>query len=103
MTKPWQQFDADGVAAVGGYLGVYELGSASGEVTCIGYAGARSQFGLHGELEAKLGTAASFRYEITMSYLTRYHELLMVHLHDHGRLPAGNDDDVDRLGRLSPA
>ena len=54
----------------------------------IGFAGGRSVFGLRGELARGCSKAerdgASFRYEITTAYLSRYRELLMVHVADHG-------------------
>src|SRR5438874_2532414 len=103
LTKPWQPLTSENVAAVGGVMGVYQLADHDGDVVRIGYAGGRSLFGLAGELESFIGTGpAFFRVEVTTAYVTRYTELLMVHRHDHGRLPAGNDDDTRRLGRLRP-
>jgi hypothetical protein len=87
-------------------MGVYELASAGGEVVRIGFAGGRSVFGLRGELQSALSQtgdgAASFRCEITTAYLSRYRELLMVHVADHGSVPVGNADGDPRLGRMSP-
>lgn len=103
MTKPWVGLTAPNVARVGGYTGVYELADADGRVVRIGYAGGRSRLGLAGELASCVGLAASFRCEVTTAYRSRYLELLMVHLHDHGELPPGNDEDPERLGRLRPA
>jgi hypothetical protein len=103
MTKPWHALTADTATRVGGYMGVYELADDGGEVIRIGYAGGQSRLGLGGELNGHVGAAASFRYEVTTAYMSRYLELLMVHWHDHGRLPAGNDEDPSRLGRLHPA
>ncbi len=37
-----------------------------------------------------------------MQYLTRYQELLMLHIADHGALPEGNRQEKLTLGRLSP-
>ena len=73
----------------------------------IGYAGGRSLFGLRSklreELDQGLDDATQFRVEITMQYMTRYLELLMVHKADHGVLPRGNENaPPPRLGRLSP-
>ena len=102
LTSPWHDLTADSARSVGGYMGVYEL-SDGGETVFIGYAGGRSLFGLGGELATHVGQAERFRYEVTTSYLSRYSELLMVHVYDHGRLPARNNDDIGRLGRLSPA
>lgn len=107
LNTPWQELNTSTVAAVGGWLGVYELRSQEGETVRMGYAGGRSLFGLRGELEAQLeryGPGSTwFRYEVTSAYWSRYRELLMLHVHDHGSLPRDNDDDPSRLGRLSPA
>ena len=100
LEKPWRVLDPDALAQVRGQLGVYELGDADGEIVFIGYAGGRSRFGLRGELESQLGRAERFRFELNMSYLTRYRELLMAFEADHGRLPARNAGE--RLGRLQP-
>ena len=104
MQGSWRELAAGPVAALGAQLGVYQLADSQGEVTFIGYAGGRSRFGLRGELGAHLGRvgATGFRVEATSAYLSRYRELLMVHLADHGSLPAGNDEDPARIGRLSP-
>ena len=86
-------------------MGVFELANDKGEIIFIGYAGGRSLFGLRGELGKLLrhSKATQFRYEITTAYLTRYQELLMVFMADHGRLPADNEGrPLPRLGRLSP-
>lgn len=105
LRKEWHPLEAGAVAKVGGHMGVYQLSSPEGDVFFIGYAGGRSVFGLRGELEQKLVTngdrAAWFRCEVTTAYLSRYKELLMVHVADHGSLPAENDAD-ETLGRLSP-
>jgi hypothetical protein len=104
MLREWTPLDAAHVAAVGMQVGVYELAGDNGEVTLIGYAGGRSRRGLRGELEGHLaaGRASRFRLESTTAYLSRYHELLAVHVADHGRLPRHNTDDPAGLGRLSP-
>ena len=108
MTGPWLPLDEATVRRLGGHMGVYELAASNGEVVRIGFAGGRSVFGLRGELERALrengggGTATSFRFEITTSYLSRFRELLMVHAADHGAIPVGNTDTDLRLGKLSP-
>ena len=105
MEKPWRELTAANVAALAGELGVYQLADAEGGVVRIGYAGARTLFGLRSELEAALraGEATKFRTEVTSAYLSRYEELLMVHKADHGALPTGNAADARRrIGRLSP-
>ena len=49
------------------------------------------------------GDAARFRVEVNQQYTTRYLELLMLHVADHGSLPVVNAaDPPPRLGRLSP-
>lgn len=105
LSKPWCELTADKVARLGAELGVYQLADGAGRVIRIGYAGGRSLFGLRGELQAALaaGGATKFRTEVTASYLSRYEELLMVHVADFGSLPQGNAaETVRRLGRLSP-
>lgn len=106
MTSQWRELDDPTVASLGGHMGVYMLRSADGEVILIGFAGGKSPFGLRGELRAQLEKAQEatwFRCEVTTSYLSRYYELLMTHLYDHGTLPRDNQDDPQRLGRLHPA
>ena len=86
-------------------MGVFELANDDEEVVYVGYAGGRSLFGLRGELGHMLrhSKATLFRYEVNTAYLTRFQELLMVFVADHGRLPLENHaEDVPRLGRLSP-
>ncbi len=105
LDKPWQDLTAEAVGRLAGELGVYHLGDTEGRMLRIGYAGGRTLFGLRSELAAALarGEAARFRTEVTAQYLSRYEELLMVHVADHGRLPPGNAaDGRRRLGRLSP-
>jgi len=105
IEKPWAALTGDAVRAVPGQLGVYELGDAEGRVLRISYAGGRAPFGLRSELAARLAEAAGplwFRIEVNQQYLTRWQELLMVHLADHGDLPPEQPDPGVRLGRLSP-
>lgn len=105
LDKPWKDLTSETVSGLAGELGVYHLGDAAGRVVRIGYAGGRTLFGLRSELQAALATgeAARFRTEVTAQYLSRYEELLMVHVADHGQLPPGNAaDGRRRLGRLSP-
>lgn len=105
LEKEWIPFTGDQVSRVGGQLGVFELGNSGGAVVYIGVAGGRSLFGLRGEIASMLETSEAdvFRYEINTAYLTRYRELLMVHMADFGRLPIENrDQDATGLGRLSP-
>jgi hypothetical protein len=105
LTKPWLALNAAAVRALPGQLGVFELADGAGRVLLIGYAGGRSLFGLRSEIErarSQHGGATQFRYEITMQYLSRYEELLMLHLADHGALPPENRDERRSIGRLSP-
>jgi hypothetical protein len=108
LEKPWIELTAQAVKALPGQLGVYQLADAKGRVVSIGFAGGRSLFGLRSELERALrerpAGATQFRYEINQQYTTRYQELLMLHVADHGSLPEVNTADPPaRLGRLSPS
>lgn len=106
MSKEWIALRPESVQRLSGQLGVYQIQDPSGQVVCIGYAGGRSLFGLRGELERELtkrGAGHSFRCEITMQYMTRYKELLMVHKADHGELPTENRKAPPQLGRMHPA
>ena len=103
LTKPWSPASAAG--KLPGQMGVYQLGDEAGNVITIGYAGGRSTFGLRGEVETALQRhpdAVSYRVEVNSAYLSRYRELLLVHLADFGTLPPGNEA-LPGLGRLSPA
>lgn len=107
LEKEWQRFDADVVGQLAGHMGVYQLGRADGHVLHIGYAGGASPLGLRGELATHLaastGSATHFRFEITTAYLSRFRELVAVHVHDHGAapgLPAGVEPAG--LGRVQP-
>ena len=108
LTKPWvpirEVLEGTGPVRVHGEMGVYQLADEAGEVLFVGYAGGRSPFGLRGEIagqSAKVEGAVSVRFEVTTAYLTRYQELLMLHLADHATLPPHHPPI--RLGRLSPA
>jgi hypothetical protein len=108
MTKPWTPLTPEAVRRLTGQLGVFQLADATGSVVFIGVAGGRSLFGLRGELEKALAEppagATQFRVEINQQYTTRYQELLMAHVHDHGDVPAGNrGKPLPRLGRISPS
>jgi hypothetical protein len=107
MIKPWIALTPAGVKAVPGQLGVYQLADAAERIVYIGFAGARSLFGLRSELQRALewpaAGAVHFRYEVNQQYTTRHRELLMLHVADHGALPAMNQANPPiRLGRLSP-
>lgn len=107
MSKPWIDLTPDSVSRLPGQLGVYQLANAGNEVVYIGFAGGHALFGLRSELERALkerpGAAVRFRCEVNQQYMTRYQELLMLHVADHGNLPLANRADPPiRLGRLSP-
>jgi hypothetical protein len=106
LDKPWKALTEANVAALDAELGVYQLADGAGRVIRIGYAGARTLFGLRSALRTEIaagGGASQFRTEVTAGYLSRYEELLMVHVADFGALPEGNGADARRrLGRLSP-
>ncbi len=106
MKKAWQELTAANVAALGGELGIYQIADEKEHVLRIGFAGGRSLFGLRGELikalEEYRDHRTLFRVEINCQYISRYEELLMVHMADHGSLPAGNAFEGNRkIGRLS--
>ena len=108
MTKPWTPLEPEAVKKLSGQLGVYQLADTQGTVVFVGFAGGRSLFGLRGEVEKamaeRIGGATQFRVEVNQQYTTRYQELLMVHVHDHGEVPAGNKGKpLPSLGRLSPS
>ena len=104
LEKPWRSLDESEVDGLPGQLGVYEIANDREETVLIGYAGGHSQFGLRSELQECLARsedrARLFRTEVTMQYLTRYQELLMIFLADHGRLPVENTERPSELGRL---
>ena len=105
LDKPWRDLTVENVARLDGELGVYQLADGEGRVVRIGFAGARTLFGLRSELRAALdaGEGARFRVEVTSAYLSRFEELLMVHKADFGALPAGNGAEARRrMGRLTP-
>lgn len=107
MTKAWVALTPENVKKLPGQLGVFQLADASSNVVFIGFAGGRSLFGVRSEVAKGLAEppsgATQFRVEINQQYTTRYQELLMLHVHDHGGVPAGNvGKPLPRLGRLSP-
>ena len=102
IVKPWLPLDADELARLGAQLGVYELADRDQKIVYIGVADARSRFGLRGELEQYLGTAAFFRCEVNTAYATRHRELLMHYFALNQCYPERNSEAETRsLGRLS--
>ncbi|MBT4042874.1 MAG: hypothetical protein HOK21_13310 [Rhodospirillaceae bacterium] len=107
LDKSWIPLNDENVAKLAAHLGVYQLANDDGEILYIGMAGARSLFGLKGELKTALeeppAGVTQFRIEVNMSYRTRRLELLQTYMHDHGELPAANTDiDANSIGRLRP-
>ena len=103
LTKPWLT-KAEALSRLHGNLGVFQLADANKKLLYIGFAGGKSAFGLKGEVEAALllhASAVFVRYEVTTMYHTRYRELLMAQIADHGSLPAKETGVT--LGRISPA
>ncbi len=102
LHKPWRPLAA--AKDLPGQLGVFALADADGRVLYLGYAGGRSRFGLRGavtDAADQVAGASQFRVEITTAYLTRYRELLMAHVADHGELPEQNGP-APGLGSLGP-
>jgi hypothetical protein len=106
MNKAWIPLTLENVKLLRGQMGVYQIQDPSGQVIFIGYAGGRSLFGLRGELGRELASrdsGHSFRCEVSMQYMTRYKELLMVYTAQYGELPVDNRRLRPlRLGRMSP-
>ena len=104
LDKPWLELTPENVRRLPGQLGVYEVASPDGATEHIGYAGARELFGLRSALERELAVrpqGARFRVEVNTQYQTRWRELLMLHVLDHGSLPPANERDRPAsLGRL---
>ena len=104
LDKPWRPLNAENVAALPGQLGVYQIADGTGTISRIGFAGAKTLFGLRSALERELQlhpTGARFRVEVNVQYQSRWRELLMLHKADHGQLPAENVDDAPaRLGSI---
>lgn len=108
LDKPWLSFE-EALPRIRGNLGVFQFADAQGEVLYIGFAGGDSLFGLKGEiteLRERIPQATQVRHEVNTAYQSRFRELLMVHVADHGELPDYNiefNHRPVRLGRLSPA
>ena len=107
LDKPWRRLDDAAIAALPAQLGVYHVADADGTVLSVGFAGAREPFGMQTALRRELNepdsAATQFRCEFTSNYRSRWDELLMLHLADHGELPEPQRDQAQRVGRLSPA
>ena len=106
LDKPWQRLDDEAIDAMPAQLGVYHVADDAGTVLSVGYAGAREPFGLQSALRREIeqhSGAAQFRCEFTSNYRSRWDELLMLHLADHGELPEPQRDQAQRVGRLTPS
>ena len=113
LTKPWQTFDPARQKELSGSYGAYEIGDEHGEVIYIGYAGARSLFGLRGKIaehfserepnEVIRERARRFRYEVNSMYYSRWVDLLARYREDYEALPPGNlagHEHIPTLGRF---
>lgn len=107
LTKPFLRLDDLDIDTLPAQLGVFQLADEAEEIIYIGYGGGAQPFGLRTAIEtqlARLGDSARFvRYEVTHGYLSRWEELMMVHVHDVGTAPVANDASTVPKGRLSPA
>lgn len=113
LNKEWLSAQT-AVSQLSGNLGVFQLADESKRIIFIGYAGGKSRFGLKGEVSEALqrtSGAAFARWEVNTAYMSRYKELLMIHLHDYGQLPEANQPspgesvpgEIATLGQLRPA
>lgn len=102
IDKELRPLDEASIARLSAQLGVYEIVEADQTVR-YGKAGGNEPFGMRSALTAEMAgrSAASFRCEFTHAYMTRWHELLMLHAAEHGSVPAGNAADAYKIGRLS--
>ena len=107
LDKPWQRLHDGAVDALPAQLGVYHVADDAGAVLSVGYAGADELFGMQSalrrEIEQHGGAATQFRCEFTSNYRSRWDELLMLHLADHGELPGPQRAEAARVGRLNPS
>jgi hypothetical protein len=103
LDRPWLPLEAATIDALPAQLGVYEIADAEGIVVKIGYAGGRQPFGMRTALQDEIGVgdAAQFHVEFTHAYLTRWEELLMVHVAENGSIPVGNPNEDRPKGRLN--
>ena len=113
LNKPWQTFDPARQKELSGSYGAYEIGDEHGDVIYIGYAGARSLFGLRGKIadhfserepnEVIRERARRFRYEVNSMYYSRWVDLLARYREDYETLPPGNlasPEHIPTLGRF---
>ena len=95
---PWRPLTAREAARVPAAVGVYEVRDADGETCSIGYAGARTRFGLRGVLIelAEQHVGREVRTEVTTAYLSRWRELHGRHLARTGR-PVPSDGPLPHV------
>ncbi len=106
LDKPWRPLNGAAIDALPAQLGVYHVADAHGTVLSVGYAGANELFGMQSALRREIeqhSNATQFRCEFTSNYRSRWDELLMLHLADHGELPEPQRDQAQRVGRLTPS
>lgn len=104
LNKPWRELNEANVSQLSGQLGVFQLANREQETIYIGFAGARSLFGLRGELQQYVDAADYFRIEVNTAYRTRWRELMMIHFAQHGDYPSMNaPEETAGLGSLSIA
>ena len=108
LEKAWQLLSPENVSRLEAQLGVYQIADANQRIVFIGYAGARSLFGLRSALAADLDRLKNqtfyYRCEVNMQYISRYEELLMLHAAEFGAVPEYNLPlDKTRLGKLTPS
>ena len=97
MRSRWSPLDAEHVAEVGGHMGVYQLASPDGRDRV--HRLRRRSFGASAcAASSRAGSKRPdarklmFRIEITTTYLSRYKELLMAHVAQHGSVPIDNSE-----------
>lgn len=111
LTKPWHDLSVTDPSSLPAQLGVFQLAGSDWRVIYIGYGGGREPFGLRSAIatalelciQASVVGPTLVRYELTHSYLSRWEELLMLHVHDFGALPPGNPTLDAPRGRLTPS
>ena len=107
LHKPWHELAESELVEESTATGVYQLADEEGRIVDIGYAGARSRFGLREVLEQCLTQSSKplkYRVEVNHNYLSRFRELLLVHRYDYGELPVEvSRRGIDVHGRLNPS
>ena len=102
LDKEWIAL-SEAMRRLKGNMGVFQLADSNKEIIYIGFAGAKSHFGLKGEVlksSEQFDETAFVRWEVTTGYWSRYKELMMIYQFDHEQDPKENK--TINLGRLSP-